>query len=599
MWKNWLKIKPSGCCFSKKIAIHLIVLLVGLNSSYAQFTFDWGYDFNSCLKTLPRDIKTDCEGNIYVLGYFADAADMDPGLDSLLIAPAGLYDMFLQKLSPQGQLIWVKTWNFYGFNMDFGTEPTPYNALEIDCNGYVYITGEFSIPADFDPGPDSTKLTPVYYGLVNWVYNQNFLLKLDTSGNFQWVRSYQDTTSGFRIRSMRVNSEHNLVVMGSLSGAYDFDPGPGTHILYSSPNGTRICVGEYNSQGDFTWIKATGVISGNHPRSGIAIDSEDNIIVYESFLDTVDIDPGPGNYLLGQVDTYFEYNFLLAKLDPAGNLIWANWLDGIDSAYPHDITTDSEDNIIICGRILRSMDFDPGPGTYMLGSDTIFTLNGFLASYSSAGQLNWANLFEGCDMFIYDIEIDKLNQIYGTGYATFNTLDYDPGPGVQYSSNGRNFVFCFHPDGNFNWVQNFPSSEGVALDIDSVGSLITTGSIRNGPVDFDPGSGQWFLGNPNSFFGTYVLKFLQPDLSIPLTDGGALLIYPNPVQERFYVQLPLGSPQEVLTRILDATGRIVYANIGFYSGSGSIEIPWINHPHGSYILQIHGKNRSYTAKFVW
>src|SRR2546428_623295 len=61
-----------------------------------------------------------------------------------------------------------------------GTSGLSLNYSVIDAPGNVYMTGAFDQGVDFDPGPDSAKLTAV--GDVD-----AFVCKLDSSGSLLWA----------------------------------------------------------------------------------------------------------------------------------------------------------------------------------------------------------------------------------------------------------------------------------------------------------------------------------------------------------------------------------------------------------------------------
>ena len=122
-----------------------------------------------------NSIVTDGSGNIYVTGQFESTVDFDPGPDTLNITANGIwYDIFVQKLDPSGNLLWVKAMG--GNSYDFG------NSISTDISGNVYVTGSFYNTVDFDPGPGT-------HTLISNGVNDIFVQKLDSNGNLVWVKS--------------------------------------------------------------------------------------------------------------------------------------------------------------------------------------------------------------------------------------------------------------------------------------------------------------------------------------------------------------------------------------------------------------------------
>lgn len=134
---------------------------------------------------------------------------------------------------------------------------------------------------------------------------------------------------------------------------------------------------------------------------------------------------------------------------------------------------------------------DPGPGTSYLisgsGSD-----DGFLASYDSTGDLNWAISILGTNnLFFNGMVIDSSGDIYVTG-TILGTFDFDPGPGTQFVSsvNGYDFVVAkYSSTGLFNWVKLYEGDydcENGGITIGQNGNIFVTGNTQ-GNLDFDEG----------------------------------------------------------------------------------------------------------------
>lgn len=568
----------------------MLFLLGAAITAQGQLMLDWAHSPDGPGVSTARDVKVDCDGNVYALGFFSGNIDFDPGPGMDTIRAQGLYDLFLQKVNAQGQLVWVKTWNVYDQNMLMDTEPSPRNSLETDCSGHIYIAGTFNAITDFDPGPDSAILIPTIP--VEILGHQSYLMKLDSAGNLLWARLYADSTGRFSPGSIALNSQEELIVAGSHGGPYDFDPGPGT--LFVTGN---LAFGKLDDQGNFVWVKAIGTIQDLSLKRALTLDTEDNLVLFGSFRNAADFDPGPGVYTLGEVTTNYEYNYFLVKLDPDGNLIWAEWLDGTDSAHPLDVTSDSENNILICGRILQSMDFDPKEGVYIVGTPGIVDITGFIARYSPSGHLNW--VYE-LGSYHYRIQTDRFNQVYSTGDSGSSTLDYDPGPGEEFGNGGRNFILCLHPNGDFQWVQTFSTGLkgwGVSLDLDSAGTLYVTGDFFDSNVDFDPGPGQWVL---SANWDSYVLKYLQPNLDVAHLPETSSLLYPNPAGAEVNVQVSLGGNSNVHICIQDAQGKILFQqhleNVPV--GINTLKISTEDFPTGVYILSLEMESHRFTKKFI-
>ena len=93
-------------------------------------------------------------------------------------------------------------------------------------------------------------------------------------------------------RSIAMDNNNNLIVVGTFRDTVDFDPGPGSNIRIS--NGMRdIYVLKADPLGNVLWVKTYGGI-GFDEANNVAIDASGSIYITGEFDNTVDFDPGPG-----------------------------------------------------------------------------------------------------------------------------------------------------------------------------------------------------------------------------------------------------------------------------------------------------------------
>lgn len=108
--------------------------------------------------------------------------------------------------------------------------------------------------------------------------------------------------------------------------------------------------------------------------SNTATDSDGNIYDTGSFTGTMDFDPGVGTYNLtstGADDIYVR------KLNSSNELMWVKQFGSTGSDKGYSISVDGAGIVTVIGSFSGTVDFDPGPGTQNLVSNStdIFTLN--------------------------------------------------------------------------------------------------------------------------------------------------------------------------------------------------------------------------------
>ena len=89
-------------------------------------------------------LDIDSLGCIYVTGDFSSRIDFDPGPETYYLTSIDQsYDIFIQKLSPGGSLVWAKKIGY--LESDGG------NTIAVDPRGNIYVTGYFNNNVNFNP----------------------------------------------------------------------------------------------------------------------------------------------------------------------------------------------------------------------------------------------------------------------------------------------------------------------------------------------------------------------------------------------------------------------------------------------------------------
>ncbi len=178
-------------------------------------------------------------------------------------------------------------------------------------------------------------------------------------------------------------------------------------------------------------------------------------------------------------------------------LTWAKNIGSVGSDWSQSLTLDVSGNICSTGIFQGNVDFDPGPGTYTLGS--LGSYDTYISKLDANGNFIWARSVGGNSGTIYGLSIDTdvLGNIYLSGGFT-GTVDLDPGPAsFTAASLGLYDIFILKLDvnGNFLWAKQIGSSNqdmGLSIAIDGAGNVCVSGYYY-GLADFDPGAATYNL----------------------------------------------------------------------------------------------------------
>ena len=480
-------------------------------------------------------ISVDSSGNVYTAGVFNGTVDFDPGVG---ITGFSIYgdpwdqDIFISKLDNSGNYLWA---DHYGT-----TNIDQLGGMITDPAGNVYATGNFSLTEDFDPGAAIFNLSP-FGGDYD---NDIFILKLDASGNFAWVKHQGGIDYEFS-DAITLDKMGNIYTTGGFNGTTDFDPGAGIDTL-TSLGDLNIFISKLDTSGNLLWANRMGGL-GNERGSQLVVSSNGDIYSAGSFSDTSDFDPGPGVYTLVPHGTDNE-DIYISKLHSSGVFEWAMPFGGTGRDVITGITTDASGSIYMTGSFENIADFDPRDGVYnLMATGGMYDQDDFFCKLDANGFLAWAD---------------------GTG------------------------------------SDNYDQSNGIVMN--ASGDVIAAGQF-GGTTDFNPGPGIYNLvafGEDSTVDDAFVLKLHNSNVGIAehasaLTDA-EFNIYPNPNTGIFNLAFNLKMEKEVNIDITDVTGRLIKSIVLTTptAGTNSIRIDEAELSNGIYFVRIYNKTINRTMKMI-
>ncbi len=448
-------------------------------------------------------VTVDNWGNVYTSGTFNDTMDFGSGI-KVSTGDQWTGDAFLAKYDAAGNIKWAKSFGNYQEDKAWD--------VKTDHQGNVYVTGQYAVSANFNPGGSGGNLTALSG------FSDVFVVKYDSTGKFLWAKSmggkYDDIPY-----ALTLDKRGNIYLIGQFSDTADFDPGPAKANLVvkgaavGNPFDSDIFFCKLDSAGNYVWAKALGSRGPDYGYS-IAVDDEGYVYTTGIFSDTADFNPGTA---VNEIRSNGSYDLFLAKYDSTGNYMWAHGFGGSGFDKGAALALNQQGDIYVTGYFEGSIDFDPGAGSTWLNTNG--NADVFANKYNKEGNLLWAKNIGGA-MWDYgqEIAVDRVGNVILTGHFTSGAqIDLDPGTGnALFSSNGDDdiFVVKLYENGDYYWgfTQGSPGFDvGFNIAVDGSGTVYTTGYF-NQTADFDPGSATLNLNSAGNL-DFYVQKILCVDTS--------------------------------------------------------------------------------------
>ena len=306
-------------------------------------------------------IGVDSSGNVYVCGSYHDQAFFG----SIQLTGLGIYDAFVAKLDTDGNWMWASSAVSPGYDIA--------RAIAVNDTGNCYVSGCFQELAVFGS-----------LSLVSAGETDAFVGKLDPNGNWLWV-SRAGGTENDQSYGLDLDASGNVLVCGNFRQTADF----GTFEL-TSLGGYDIFAAKLDGSGNWLWaVRAGGPDTSDFIPDiarGIAADAAGNVLFTGTFLGFGNF--GPTNLVSGgnlNADLY------VAKLDNAGNWLWASQGTGTSTDVGYCIATDQFGNAWLSGCFYETLSFFGVGSITSSGSTDIF-----LAGIDAAGEWFCARRAGGC-----------------------------------------------------------------------------------------------------------------------------------------------------------------------------------------------------------
>lgn len=560
-----------------------------LSAQQPQFT---SVDFFSVASnaTYVRDTHFDKDGNLYVVGdNYKGILD----LGSVALDSEDSWQIFMIKFNAQRQIVWTKTY------------PTTYYtgaySITTDAAGNVYAAGNFSDSMRID---GQLYVAPNHPGHQYRFEKHSMIIKMDTSGQEQWVLTGRDSISS-NISSLEVDDQGMIFFTGYFTNKFEM---AGTTVHSNGKN--DILLGKVDPDGNLLWLERFGGgytgdcgLDNNDNGEKLVLDEEGNVYFTGHFVYSVNFDGQNTLYADDNADAY------VAKFDTDGNYVWARTFGGRAWDYGKAIAIDQEGNVLVAGRFqidfkIENEFYETGfqPGT----NNQYATHDFFVVKYDKDGNFIWS-FRDGLDTDVHDelndMIVDWENNIYITGtYADTSRIGgVDLNIGLHHHS--KIFLVKYTSNGTPVYTKSAGGlmNEKQVIDISPDGEVILAGTSRDqdaldAPLEFDA-----IMPSLSDRYYMFIATLHDPDNSPRPTsienvnkENYNLSLYPNPTANQLQINtnVPLHKIQ-----ILDVMGRsMLTSNLDDQTKDHTIDVSHL--PNGLYFVKALSKDASKTQSFI-
>lgn len=432
------------------------------------------------------DIDVDMFGNVVATGRVKSNSIFGSGTNIQSPPMIGIEtDVFAAKYDPNGNLIWVVR---HG-----GKQPDWGRCISSDINGNVFVAGDYCDTAYFEQD--------TVIGIGNNLNRNIFLVKYDSTGQTQWVKSAGNSAGYSRAYGVCTDEFGNSYITGHISGPSNFDG-----VSFGLTGKNIPFVAKFNQAGNCLWVKHINCQFGGE---GNDIKySNGKLFVVGTYRGSMSINSVnyPGNSpSWGDVYT--------ATLDTAGNFIWVRTAIGAYQDMANAIDLDDSLNVYIAGTFANDLSFGSLTINSLNFGATAATanagINGFVAKYNPLGNLLWVkHIASGTLLSLDDLDVSIDGSVLISSTARNSVIVGDSV--ISYTGANPSALFiALSTNGDFKWKKlsggGSNSIEARTIVSDHFGNVFVGGEYMATNFSFDS-----FNSSSISGWDAYLAKLYPP-----------------------------------------------------------------------------------------
>jgi len=216
----------------------------------------------------------------------------------------------------------------------------------------------------------------------NYWFPKSLIIELDAQG--EPVR--QTAIERAWVQDIELDGDDAVLMAGKAPGNSFLPNGEASGAVH-----TEAFVAKLRADGELAWSRRLGddpnPLGVDQQITAVTVDGDGNVIVSGTFTGSIDF----GGLVLTSTEAL---DLFVAKLDPAGELLWAHRFGAAGDQYGGDVAIDDVGDIILIGLYTGDIDF--GDGLLQAGPDTKVVL----AKLSPEGALRFSRGYDRAGMTI-------------------------------------------------------------------------------------------------------------------------------------------------------------------------------------------------------
>lgn len=254
-----------------------------------------------------------------------------------------------------------------------GTGSDHVSDVQVDDQGNIYVTGEFSVGMEVDGQP----FTAVGA-------RDAYVARFDATGSLIWLV----TAGGAGIdrgTKLFISPDGTVAVAGQYMGTADLF---GT-LAFSFQNTLDVFIAKLEATtGQPLWVRTAGGVEGAERVSGITVSPAGDVTVAGEFKGEMWFDNTPITSTPDPNTQQFSFDVFVVRYDAAGDLLWVKQGAGSFADKAVDLVGDAAGGVYVVGQFSDTIAFD------QVHPNTMFNAS-FLIKFSATGQEEWFRRWGG------------------------------------------------------------------------------------------------------------------------------------------------------------------------------------------------------------